>query len=311
LVLHRKGVDYNTGSSLIRIQSHEGRYLLRYPFSRVFSARGSVSLRSDKSVYMATDLQNLQKPAEFDFWAGAKVELIFDNTRSPGVNLYYGTRWKAFAENYRQVDDLKKDLWVVGFDFRHYTPIHRNFIWANRLAGSSSFGKQLLVYYLGGVDTWLMPRFDRDVETDPSKNYVYQTLATNMRGFYQNVRNGNSFFVYNSELRFPVFAYLLNRPIKNPFVKNFQIVTFADFGSAWTGPHPFSKENSFFTKEIQRPGSPLRVTLITQRNPIVVGYGTGLRTTLLGYLIRADVAWGIDDGVILPRVFYLSLSLDF
>lgn len=311
LVLHRKGVDYNTGSSLVRIQSHEGRYLLRYPFSRVFSARGSVSFRSDKSIYMATDLQNLQKPAEFNFWAGAKAELIFDNTRSPGVNLYYGTRWKAFAENYRQVDDLKKDLWVVGVDFRHYLPVHRNFIWANRFAASTSFGKQLLIYYLGGVDTWLMPRFDRDVETDPSKNYVYQTLATNMRGFYQNVRNGNSFFVYNSELRFPVFSYLLNRPIKNPFVKNFQIVTFADFGSAWTGPHPFSEENSFFTKEIQRPGSPLRVTLITQRNPIVIGYGTGLRTTLLGYLIRADVAWGIDDGVILPRVFYLSLSLDF
>ncbi|NLF42930.1 MAG: hypothetical protein GX587_09560, partial [Bacteroidales bacterium] len=258
-----------------------------------------------------TDLQNLQQKNSYDFWAGAKAEIIFDNTRNPALNIFFGSRWKVFIENYRQVDNLKEDLWVMGMDYRHYMPIHRNFIWANRFAYGTSFGKQLLIYYLGGVDSWLTPKFNTDINVDPNKNYAYQTIATNMRGFTQNIRNGNSFFVINSEFRFPVFSYLLNRPINNQFVKNFQIITFADLGSAWTGLQPFSKDNSFFTTEIHEPGSPVSITVVTQRNPIVFGFGTGIRTSLLGYMVKADVAWGVDDGVIMPRVFYISLSMDF
>ena len=44
--------------------------------------------------------------------------------------------------------------------------------------------------------------------------------------------------------------------------------------------------------------------------PILASYGFGLRTRLLGYFVRADWAWGVDDGVTLPRVFHFSLSLD-
>jgi len=32
---------------------------------------------------------------------------------------------------------------------------------------------------------------------------------------------------------------------------------------------------------------------------------------LFGYFVRGDVAWGIDNGYILPKIFYLSFSLDF
>lgn len=312
-IFYRGGTDYidETSYTYTRVKTHEGRFILKYPFSRVLAVKGGLSLRSDKAVFLSTDLQNLQQKNSYDFWAGAKAEIIFDNTRSPALNIFFGTRWKVFIENYRQVDNLKQDLWVLGMDYRHYMPIHRNFIWANRFAYSTSFGKQLLIYYLGGVDSWLTPKFNTDINVDPNKNYAYQTVATNMRGFTQNIRNGNSFFVLNSELRFPVFSYLLNRPINNQFVKNFQIITFADLGSAWTGLQPFSKDNSFFTTEIHEPGSPVSITVVSQRNPIVFGFGTGVRTSLLGYMVKADVAWGIDDGIIMPRVFYISLSMDF
>ena len=65
------------------------------------------------------------------------------------------------------------------------------------------------------------------------ENYIFQTVVTNMRGFIQNIRNGNNFMVINSELRFPVFKYLLNRPIRNDFIANFQTVGFLDVGTAW------------------------------------------------------------------------------
>jgi len=54
----------------------------------------------------------------------------------------------------------------------------------------------------------------------------------------------------------------------------------------------------------------LRITIDSQREPIIGSYGFGLRTRLLGYFVRADWAWGIDDGVVLPQVFHFSLSLD-
>lgn len=77
--------------------------------------------------------------------------------------------------------------------------------------------------------------------TSTGVNYAFQALATNMRGFKQNIRSGNSFAVINSEIRWPVFSYLLNRPIKSEFINNFQLVPFFDVGTAWIGPDPYSK----------------------------------------------------------------------
>ena len=75
------------------------------------------------------------------------------------------------------------------------------------------------------------------------------------------------------------------------------------------GPNPYSDKNALYTEVISQ--GPITVTLTTQKEPIVGGYGLGLRTRLLGYFVRADWAWGVEDGVMLPRVFYLSLGLDF
>jgi hypothetical protein len=44
---------------------------------------------------------------------------------------------------------------------------------------------------------------------------------------------------------------------------------------------------------------------------MVWGFGFGGRIHLLGYFIRGDVAWGVEDYKINQPVFHLSLSLDF
>jgi outer membrane protein assembly factor BamA len=116
--------------------------------------------------------------------------------------------------------------------------------------------------------------------------------------------------VINSELRFPVFKYLLNRPIRNDFIANFQTVGFLDVGTAWNGSDPWSEENALNNLVISKPPS-IRVTVDRQKTPIVYGTGFGLRTRLFGYFVRADWAWGIDDGQIMPSVFYFSMSTDF
>lgn len=288
---------------------------LIWPFNEVASLRGTFSARNDKVIFLSSDINSLRIPTFNEYWASWKLAYVFDNTQSIALNIRYGTRYKVFFEQYQlayseQENTPSSDLSVVGFDFRHYQKVHKEIIVVSRLAGSTSFGSNPLVYYLGGVDEWWKSDlFDENTPIDNSQNYGFQALAANMRGFLQNVRNGNSFAVMNNEIRIPVFAYLINRPIQSNFVRNFQFIGFGDIGTAWVGTSPFAKDNPF-SNEVKTTG-PITVTYENINNPIVGGIGGGLRTTLLGYFVRADWGWGIENGVISKEpLFMFSLSLD-
>jgi WD40 repeat protein len=309
IVLHRNTLEGSNGYTIMRVHSHEAFYILKWPLNEALSVRGTGMFRNDMYVTLATDQANLEKPILYNNWAGVKGELVFDNTRDLGINLYSGTRYKIFAEYHQLINSDGNNLIVLGFDFRNYHKIHRNFIWANRIAGSTSLGSDKLIYYMGGVDNWLFPKFNLSTPIDYSQNYAYQTLATNMRGFNQNIRNGNSFVVINSELRFPVFQYFSKAPISSGFLRSFQVVGFGDIGTAWTGPSPYSAQNSLFTKYVD--SGPMHISVEIQKEPFVGGFGVGARATLMGYFIRGDVSWGVDDYRVRKPIWYLSLSLDF
>lgn len=88
------------------------------------------------------------------------------------------------------------------------------------------------------------------------------------------------------------------------------VVGFFDLGTAWTGSNPHSDNNALFRKSVYR--NPVEITIINQDDPIVAGYGFGVRSTVFGYYMRADWAWGIENGYVHDKsVFYFSLSLDF
>ncbi len=310
ITFYRQKIDEMTGfNTMTRNTSHLLHYGLSWPFNNVFSFRATTSYRFDKNVFLATDAENLQRTDINEHWGGLKAEIVFDNTRNQGYSILFGSRYKVFGEYYRNIFDGESDLFVVGADFRHYQKIYRNLVWANRFAGSSSFGSSRLIYYMGGVDTWLFPRFNDSIAVDQSQNYVYQTLATNMRGFTQNIRNGSNFALINSELRLPVVRFFSSKPLKSEFLNSLQIVGFFDVGTAWSGLSPYDKENPFYTEVYEN--YPINVTVFTQKEPIVAGYGAGIRARVFGYFLRADLAWGIDDGVVRDPIFYISLSLDF
>ena len=313
LTLHRYVTDdYDSYYSRFyyRTYTNEAFYTLSYPFNETLSIRGTAIYRLDKKVTLALDNYSLVEGNVYENLGGLRGELVYDNSKKLQTNLYVGSRGKIFAEYYQTISKNSKNLFVVGFDYRHYTRIHRNFIWANRFAGSSSFGQNKLIYYMGGVDNWIMARFDNETPIDYNQGYTYQTLATNMRGFRQNIRNGNNFVVLNSELRFPVFSYLLDSPINMQFIKDFQVVAFGDIGTAWTGWNPYNLSNSLYTSHYQDGNLDISVTKI--KDPFVGGVGLGLRTTLFGYFIRGDMAWGFEDGHFIKKPqFYLSFNLDF
>jgi hypothetical protein len=277
--------------------------------------KGTLSYRNDRHVFLSTDPTTLNYKNFTKHWASLKGEVIYDNTRKRSINIYFGTRFKIFGEYYKELTQKKSDMFVLGADFRKYIRIHRELIWANRFAASTSFGPTKLIYYLGGVDNWMgyifnkYPMFDNTTPVTPNVNYGFQALATNLRGFSQNVRNGNNFALINSELRWPVVRYFAGHPLRSAFLNSLQVVGFGDIGTAWSGRSPWSGTNGYDTETLTN-GS-VTVRLDSNREPIVAGFGAGARAQLFGYFIRADWAWGIENHYLMPRIFYLSFSLDF
>jgi hypothetical protein len=305
----RRSFREDIGDYVFKTQNYEAKYLVKYPFSEVSSLRLTVNARYDRNTALSTDVSALLTPNIHDFYGGLKLEYIFDATRNVATNINNGTRFKLWGEYLQQIDERESDFFTFGFDFRHYQKIHRTFIFASRIAAATSLGSQKLVYYMGGVDNWIGAKFDNSIQISPNENYQFQTIATPVRGFHQNARNGNTFAVINNELRFPVFKYLAKNPIKSDFIRNFMIVGFGDIGTAWTGVNPYDLENSFNTTVLS--GKNYEVILENQKEPIIYGYGGGLRSKVLGYYLRYDLAWGVDDGVILKPISYFSLSVDF
>ena len=324
-VFHRQVFKHYGGennSEYIKTITNEVSAIYKYPFNQVRAFLTTVSLRNDRNVYLydldITKLTaTLEKPDQYKLWARIKPEYIFDNTRSLGINILGGTRMKFFGEYYQQLNGNFDYLFVLGADIRHYLVIHRNLIWANRFAASTSFGSSKLIYYLGGVDNWTnltpgrTPTFIplSEIRIDQDENYAYQAVATNMRGFSQNIRNGTSFALINSEIRWPFISYFVNHPLSNAFLQNLQVVGFFDIGTAWSGLHPWSGKNAYDNDIIYQ--GPITIEIDAERDPIVAGYGFGFRSKLFGYFLRLDWAWGIENLQVLPRVFYFSLCLDF
>ena len=114
----------------------------------------------------------------------------------------------------------------------------------------------------------------------------------------------------NNEIRWPIFSYFIKRPIQSEFIKTFQLIGFTDVGMAWFGANPYTNNNATTTTYL--PGNPITVTLTQQNEPLVGGFGMGVRGKILGYFVRVDYAKGIENRVVLPDgVWYISLGLDF
>ncbi|MBA2421606.1 MAG: hypothetical protein H0V61_00070 [Chitinophagales bacterium] len=285
----------------------------RYPIDYTKSFRLGTSYRNELINYLGSDSFSLGLDQYMEHWVALHGEFVFDNTLKVQTNIYDGLRYKVYLDAQRRIEKGNTYLFAAGADFRYYKKISRNIIWATRVDGATSWGDQRVVYYLGGVDNWLRlnstSQFNSETPVAADAGYAFQTLAVNLRGFQQNVRNGNSYALVNTELRFPVFSYFVNRPIRSELIRNFQLIAFADAGTAWQGISPYDEDNPFNTLDITQ--GPVAVHVNYFREPIVIGYGAGVRTTLLGYFIRVDYGQGLDSGAKHKPIWYFSLGLDF
>jgi len=301
-----------------------GQYELRYPLDVFTSLRATFALREDKVRALSSDPVTIATPDRAEQRASIRLAAVFDNSVDVDLNLKTGTRAKiytdvvkGFAFNTEPDWSLKLNngfMTVVGFDARHYQMLDRRSQLAVRVAGATSFGSERMLYILGGVDNWVFPKFNENITLPADDGFAYQAPAVNLRGFKQNIRNGNTFALMNAELRIPVFKYFFKKPVIGNFWRNFQIVGFFDAGTAWQGKSPYSFDNPINTKFLIRPTQgPVISTMKVNyfRDPIVVGYGAGVRSVIFGLYLRADYAWGIESRQIQKPLLHIALGTDF
>jgi hypothetical protein len=297
-----------------------GMYQLKYPFDIYRSVRATFTLRNDRFGQLSTENNSFNAPVSSENRLGLKLEYIYDNTHDAALNIKYGTRYKFYLEainafDLKVIDGFAFDgstgfTGILGFDARHYVPLLKRSVLAFRMAGASSMGSEKMLYYLGGVENALFPGFNQNIPVPQDIDYAYKVNVFHMRGFTNNIRNGGSFMVFNSELRIPFMQYLLGSNSGSSFIRNFQITGFFDAGLAWHGTGPFSDKNPLNTLNLESPPL-IKVKVEYFRDPLVLGYGVGLRTQLFGYFVKADYAWGIETRQVQTPRIHLSFGLDF
>lgn len=277
-----------------------------YPIDAMRSFRFQLGLRQDLLNFKAIDTFTLIVPSDKKYWTMSRAEYVYDNTKLITTNIRNGSRYKVFGEYMYQMNGKAGGLYNFGFDFRTYQKLYKNLIWAFRVAGAHSGGKQKILYFLGGVDNWINYQTAANTSVN-QETYGFQTLANNLRGYKQNARNGNSYAVANSEFRFPILTTLIRRPIQSKILRSLQLVAFTDAGLAWNGLFPNEKT---MAKNISLSQAPVAVNIVVpSAESISIGYGAGMRVAVSGYQLRLDAAWNKNGD---PKpIIYFSLGTDF
>ncbi|MBH8568188.1 PD40 domain-containing protein [Microvirga sp. STS02] len=293
-----------------RYGRHEVAPTIAYPLTHNLSVRGGPRFVT----ISRTRLGDVSTESDQSYnYLGYNGELVFDNSINTGVNMVSGTRLKASVLNLTNLGDKSLSFGKFVIDLRHYQKISRSIVWANRASYGQFFGSRPQVFRIGGMDDWLNAGYtgNRFLTGYTAPDQVFnQEFVTNLRGFDYSARSGPRYVLFNSELRIPIVQYFAHRPIYSGFFRNLQLVGFADAGTAYSGNNPFGTDNSANTKTTQF-NQYFGATVTNFSNPLLVGYGVGARTTLLGFYGKVDVAWGQEDYVTHGPKFYFTLGYDF
>jgi len=256
------------------------------------------------------------QPSEQQFYTGAKSELVYDNSLTTGLNIIEGTRGKISFITYEGIGNKQASFSQVSIDLRHYQKIYKEIVFAVRGYAGSFFGNSPKKYVLGGMDNWIGNKTNREGVANPlvnnegyNPNLLFVEFATSLRGFDYATLYGNNVLLANAEFRLPIVRALAGGPIASNFFRNMQLTAFYDIGTSWTGAPPFNAEKSVRNRVVEQ--GPIKVEVNEYLNPWLYSYGCGFRTLMLGYYIKFDVAWPVENYTVKDPRLHFTLGFDF
>lgn len=262
-------------------------------------------------------------PAQHQVYSGARAEVVYDNSLTTGMNIVEGTRGKFSVVHYEALGNGTKSFSQVSLDVRHYQKIYREIVIAVRGFTGTFFGNSPKKYLLGGMDNWILNQTNYSGLQNPlrnasgtfNENILFSEFATSLRGFDYATLYGSSVAVGNIELRVPLIRALSNGPIASNFFRNLQFTAFYDIGTSWTGPIPINSRNSVRKRVVPEDptesGSPFVIEINEYLNPWLYSYGVGLRTMMLGYYVKFDLAWPVENYKVNDPRLSVTLGFDF
>jgi hypothetical protein len=255
-------------------------------------------------------------------YVGGRAEFVIDKTDQLGLYMQEGFKAKLGYAHFQGLSRGERSFSNMYLDVRNYLKIHKNIILASRFYAGSFFGNNPQNYLVGGMDNWLFNQFYNPPANRPEASPVRNPNAVensnilfaefvDLRGYSFDEIRGRNVMTFTSELRIPLFSYLSRGNITSNFVKNFQLVGFYDIGSAWNDAAPWERVNDQNTEVITTPGSPFTITINNFNNPWLQSYGAGLRTVLLNYYFKFDLAQPVRNYTREDLRFYVTLGYNF
>jgi hypothetical protein len=312
LRVDRKILDQETELNSQKIRYNRVELKSVYPFNLLSKLSLSGMFTSNRAI----DQYNLSTPEDVSSYVGGRLSYTFDNTVHWAENLQTGFRMYAGVEFQKSLQQQSFTRFTL--DARHYLKITNSLFLATRISGSHAVGGAATQTLLGGMDNWLF--IDREARNKENplgtagiarRDVFMSDFATSMRGFKMNKLSGNSHLLLNAELRVPLKSLIGPSYSKSQLLNTFQFIGFFDMGSAWTGANPFSRSNGFNTNTYGGNTNPFQATVTDFRNPFLFGYGLGARANVVGYFIKLDYAYGIENDEIKSPITYLTLGHDF
>lgn len=255
--------------------------------------------------WIGIERENLQIPTDLGYTANYLVpslRYVYDNTDFGFLAPYRGLRANLSAD----FSPLTKPFTLLTADVRWYLPVYRYLYGAMiRIAGGISTGGAPRRFHLGGAgDNW----FNRAIADDATlffepEDLAFLQIAMPLRGFALGQEAGTRYLLLNAEWRFPIFYALAGGPVPIS-VGGLLGCLFLDVGTAWNGSEtialrpPDLIDYGGDTYTIYRPGT------------IMMSTGIGLRTVLVGYPFKIDIAWRYDGQSWSAPWWLFSIGLD-
>ena len=295
---------------------------LSYPINRFLRFEFSPFMSINKFYDLDYRVLNTSPPPftyyEKTNYSGYFINLLYDNTKKIGMNLEIGSKMKVSFGNYQSKANADKNFKDFSVDFIHHQKLVNNIILSSRVYYGNSFGNNPFKYLIGGIqNSFINSKEDKGIN-DPllianggnNTNFLYSKYL-NLRGYNLNKFDGFKALVINTEIKIPLIKTVIGKSITSKFLNNLQLIGFFDLGSSWNINSPFSKKNDVNTWFIREPGSVFQAEIENSKNPWLASYGFGLRSFIMDYFIKLDIAKPIEDYKLGQTKFHLSLGYSF
>lgn len=288
-VLYDKGF----GDNLYRYRNYGGYLTASLPISKFKRVDANASLMTISQ----ENLDNVNEPLVNKSFIVPSLSYVFDNTTWGYLAPVSGSRFNFTLSGSPKLGSNGLEFTTLTGDYRRYFKIADDYTFAFRLHGGASFGANPQRFFIGGADNWINREFENyNIPYGTIDEFAFSVAGTPLRGYNYDRMAGSKYAILNTELRFPVFRYLILGLPPIGF-KDIMGNIFFDAGTAWSK----NKDLRFFEK----------VNGSTVTRDLLMGMGFGFRAVFLGLPLGLDIAYSYNLKKFSAPKYYFTLGLDF